>query len=87
MLTTLNISHNIIKRIENLSKLKMLKTLDIGHNVIQSIEDIAELKECPSLTSVDLSHNIIDFNDEIVLSSAICRTFCAFISRATLVSA
>jgi Leucine-rich repeat (LRR) protein len=73
---TLNLSHNRIKRIENLSCLPLLKNLDLSNNIIgASIEGqietdpldcIRELKDCKALTSIDLSNNIIDVTEGIV---------------------
>lgn len=62
-LVTLNLSHNNIKVIENLGGCYSLKNLDLSHNMIEEYQNCAGLKDCPSLTSVDLSSNYIEYDD------------------------
>ena len=77
---TLNLSHNRIKKIENLSCLPMLKTIDLSHNLIGANEDgavnpldcIDDLKDCKALTAIDLSNNIIDCENGIVEFFSLC---------------
>lgn len=66
LLVTLNLSHNRIKKIEGISKLTQLKTLDLSHNIFTDIEAVEEITTCPSLTSLDLSNNYIEYSEEIV---------------------
>ena len=65
-LVTLNLSYNRLKKIEGISTLVSLKNLDVSHNIIADLDGFQEVKTCPSLTSLDLSNNIIDCPDEIV---------------------
>ena len=59
-LTTLNVSHNQIRKLENLSCLPKLETLQASHNKLPTARSIAHLRECPSLTVVDLAHNELE---------------------------
>ncbi|MES1914788.1 MAG: hypothetical protein MHM6MM_006819 [Cercozoa sp. M6MM] len=68
-LVVLNLAHNEISRVENLGTLKSLSSLDLSHNKLRTLEDVHGLLECPSLTTLDLSHNLID--DERVLSEVL----------------
>lgn len=49
-LDTLNLSNNLIKKVENLAGLTVLKTLQISHNFFRSAEDLQGLLDCPSIT-------------------------------------
>jgi dynein assembly factor 1 len=78
---TLNLSHNRIKRIENLACLPLLKNLDLSSNLIGANDDgnanplecIEELKHCKALTSIDLSNNIMDCEHGVVEFFAECQ--------------
>ncbi|ROT80528.1 putative dynein assembly factor 1, axonemal [Penaeus vannamei] len=59
-LVTLNVSYNMISRIEHLSGLPQLETLQISHNRLTTAEDTQQLAECSSLSCLDLSHNKIN---------------------------
>lgn len=48
-LDTLNISHNRLKRVDNLDQLPMLTNINLAHNFIGTKEDIAGLLQCPTL--------------------------------------
>jgi dynein assembly factor 1, axonemal len=65
-LVTLNLSHNNIKVIENLGGCYSLKNLDLSHNMIVDYRDCKGLKDCPSLTSVDLQDNYIEYDEGIL---------------------
>ncbi|KAL4434994.1 hypothetical protein ABPG74_017750 [Tetrahymena malaccensis] len=65
-LQTLNLSHNRISKIENLSALKRLGNLDLSSNIIQDYDGLIGLLECPSLTNVDISNNLIEHDDRIL---------------------
>jgi hypothetical protein len=78
---TLNLSHNRIKRIENLAMLPLLKNLDLSNNLIGANDDgaanpldcLEELKYCKALTSIDLSNNIMDCEHGVVEFFAECQ--------------
>eukprot|EP00347_Sterkiella_histriomuscorum_P004474 403360327 len=72
-LVTLNLSHNRIKKIEGISNLVSLKSLDVSHNIISELEGFEQILTCPSLTSVDLSNNQIDCQEEIVPFFSQCQ--------------
>jgi dynein assembly factor 1, axonemal len=69
-LVALNLSDNLITRVENLGALVKLETLQLKRNRIgkvnsegekkSCVEDLKGLLECPSLSVVDLSDNFID---------------------------
>ena len=44
----------------------MLKNLDLSHNRITNVADCEGLKESSSLTSIDLSHNLIEYSEDIL---------------------
>ena len=80
LLVTLNLSHNRIKKIEGISTLTALKTLDVSHNIITDIENVKEITTCPSLTSLDLSNNYIEFSEEIVpFFSSVDNLLCLYL--------
>ena len=62
-LRTLNLSDNMLTRVEGLSCLKMLENLQLKRNRIGrsgGVEEALGLIECPSLTCVDISDNYIE---------------------------
>ena len=61
-LDTLNVSNNLIKRLDtdSFANLSAINTLQISHNFLQSKQDIQVLAECKSLSVLDLSHNKLD---------------------------
>lgn len=63
----MNLSDNMIEKIEGLSNLKKLQNLQLKRNKIggDGIDDLVGLLECPSLSSLDISDNKID-TEEIV---------------------
>lgn len=63
-LDTLNVSNNAIKSLTGIEVLPRLTTLQITHNKLRTSADLLALLACPSLTVVDLSHNMID-DDEV----------------------
>jgi len=65
-LVILNLSHNRLKKIENITELTQLKTLDISHNLLTDIADCTELLSLPKLTSLDIRDNQIDTHKEIM---------------------
>eukprot|EP00667_Euglena_gracilis_P009172 EG_transcript_9310 len=62
-LNVLNICNNWITHLEGLAHLKQLETLLAGHCRFASFEAIAHLLACPSLQTVDVSHNKIDLQE------------------------
>ncbi|KAF3848034.1 hypothetical protein F7725_021062 [Dissostichus mawsoni] len=65
-LCTLNVSNNFISTIENLSCLPELSTLQIAHNKLKTVEDIEHLRQCCAISVLDLSHNLLQ-DPEILL--------------------
>jgi len=62
-LRTLNLSDNMLTRVDGLSCLKMLENLQLKRNRIGrsgGVEEALGLVECPSLTCVDISDNYIE---------------------------
>ena len=66
-LTNLNLSNNMISKVEGLKTLDKLQNLQLKSNYIgeNGIDDLIGLVECPSLSSLDLSDNKIDTEDII----------------------
>ena len=48
-LDTLNLSNNLIKKIEGISSLDKITTLTLSHNFLQSADDVQGILDCPSL--------------------------------------
>ena len=77
---TLNLSHNRIKKIENLAICPLLENLDLSNNLIGAndygaenpLDCLEELKNCKALTSIDLSNNIMDCEHGVVEFFAEC---------------
>jgi len=62
-LYALNLSDNLLEKIENLGNLTKLETIQLKRNRIGrngGVDDVLGLLECPSLTVVDISENHID---------------------------
>eukprot|EP01065_Artemidia_motanka_P036663 TRINITY_DN4462_c0_g1_i1.p1 TRINITY_DN4462_c0_g1~~TRINITY_DN4462_c0_g1_i1.p1 ORF type:complete len:448 (+),score=159.05 TRINITY_DN4462_c0_g1_i1:78-1421(+) len=62
-LHTLNISNNYITKIEGLAGIP-LETLQISHNRLTHVDDLQGLAECPTISTLDLSHNTICVDKE-----------------------
>ncbi|XP_023132741.2 dynein axonemal assembly factor 1 [Amphiprion ocellaris] len=58
-LCTLNVSNNYIHVIENISCLAELSTLQIAHNKLETVRDIEHLSQCPAISVLDMSHNLL----------------------------
>jgi len=56
-LRTLNLSNNLIKKVEGLKGCENLKNLDLAGNLIPNTEACEELLEMPALCSIDLKNN------------------------------
>lgn len=65
-LQQLNLSHNRISNIEGLATLTRLNSLNLAFNIIQDRDGLEGILECPSLTNVDLTSNIIEHDDTII---------------------
>jgi len=65
-LITLNLSSNVIKRIENLRGLDNLENLDLHGNIIPDTEACSELIHLPKLSHLDLKNNQIDDKDNVI---------------------
>ena len=65
-LVILNLSRNQITQIENLEHLINLQTIDLTYNELAKSVSLMGLKECPSLTSIDLSFNYIEYDDQLI---------------------
>ena len=66
-LVNLNLSDNQISKVEGLSNLSKLTNLQIKRNRIGSegLEDVKGLLECPSISALDISDNVIE-TEEII---------------------
>eukprot|EP01062_Namystynia_karyoxenos_P058606 TRINITY_DN50125_c0_g1_i1.p1 TRINITY_DN50125_c0_g1~~TRINITY_DN50125_c0_g1_i1.p1 ORF type:complete len:519 (+),score=218.22 TRINITY_DN50125_c0_g1_i1:95-1558(+) len=62
-LHTLNLSNNYITKVEGLAGLP-LETLQLSHNRIAKLADLRGLAECPSIGTLDISHNQISVDKE-----------------------
>lgn len=62
MLYSLNLSDNIIHNIEGLSGLKTIENIQLKRNRIgkEGVSDVLGLLECPNLSVIDLSENMIE---------------------------
>lgn len=58
-LDTLNISSNIIRKLENLACCPLLSTLICTNNKLDNIESIKHLAECKNIHTLDLQNNNI----------------------------
>lgn len=67
-LRTLDLSHNKISKIENLQELTSLVDLDLSYNLLQNCEGLKNIVSSPSLTNVDLSFNLIEYENEDTLT-------------------
>jgi len=68
-LRQLNLSDNLLQRVDGLSCLKMLETIQLKRNRLgkyEGLNDILGLTECPSLTVIDISDNFIE--DEKIIT-------------------
>lgn len=81
-LVTLNLAHNQITKIENIQALTQLNALDLSYNELASSVNLMGLKECPSLTNVDLSHNYIIYDEDLIpIFSALPNIACLYMGR------
>ncbi|XP_053728869.1 dynein axonemal assembly factor 1-like [Synchiropus splendidus] len=69
-LCTLNVSNNYLSKIEGISSLPELTTLQISHNKLKTLEDIAHLTDCLSLNVLDLSHNLLNDPEMLLVLEA-----------------
>ena len=65
-LVTLNLSNNLIKKVEGLKGLDQLMNLDLSKNYFENVADLEELTELPSLSSLDLRNNQIEGKEEVL---------------------
>jgi Leucine-rich repeat (LRR) protein len=65
-LVTLNLSNNLIKKVEGLVGLVQLKNLDLAGNLIPNTGECQELLEVPSIRSLDLKNNQMDDHENFV---------------------
>ncbi|KAM9801348.1 uncharacterized protein ACB057_008429 [Neosynchiropus ocellatus] len=70
-LCTLNVSNNCLSKIEGISSLPQLTTLQISHNKLKTVEDITHLRDCTSLNVLDLSHNLLNDPEMLLVLEAI----------------
>merc|ERR1711959_510967 len=54
-LVALNLSENLIKKVEGISNLKKLSSLQLAQNQMVDYDDLAELAECSSISSLELN--------------------------------
>ncbi len=61
-ISNLNLSDNLIRKVEGLGNLKRLQNLQIKRNQIgkNGLDDVIGLLESPSISSLDISDNHID---------------------------
>jgi hypothetical protein len=63
---TLNLSHNRIVKIENLKDIVSLKNIDLSHNRLPNKESLEGLTERLTLTSIDISNNLIEYSEDLL---------------------
>jgi dynein assembly factor 1 len=63
---TLNLEKNEIEHVENLQNLRFLQNLDLSYNHLRTASSIEHLSLCESLSTVDLRHNYIDFDENLL---------------------
>ena len=68
-LATLNLSKNLICKIENLGHLSKLSTLIMSHNSLTDAKSIEHIKTLPNLQVLDIQSNKIDEDDYIEVLS------------------
>uniref|UniRef100_A0A667Z5V0 Dynein axonemal assembly factor 1 n=1 Tax=Myripristis murdjan TaxID=586833 RepID=A0A667Z5V0_9TELE len=66
-LNQLNVSNNYISTIENISCLPELGSLQIAHNKLEKVSDIEHLRQCLSISVLDLSHNLLNDPDILLV--------------------
>ncbi|KAF7656500.1 hypothetical protein LDENG_00040120 [Lucifuga dentata] len=69
-LCTLNVSNNYIRTVENISCLPELNTLQIAHNKLETVEDIKHLSQCLCISVLDMSYNLLNDPDIILVLEA-----------------
>ena len=69
----LNLSDNLITKVENIASMKVLDNFYLARNRIgkNGIEDLIALLDCPTIASLDLQNNYID--DPAVLEEIFCK--------------
>ena len=85
-LDTLNISHNMVKRLEGLSVCPKLTTLLATDNQLETVDSIAHLVECQSLTTVDLQNNRLTDPDVLDVFKQLPNLKCLYLKGNPVVS-
>ncbi|XP_041851659.1 dynein assembly factor 1, axonemal [Melanotaenia boesemani] len=69
-LCSLNVSNNYIQIIKNISCLPELNTLIVAHNKLETVGDIEHLSQCLSISVLDLSHNLLNDPEILIVLEA-----------------
>merc|ERR1719343_885937 len=65
-LRQLNLESNGIRSVTGLAHLQKLEQINLSKNCIEELEDLSELKSLPGLANIDVSHNLIKAESDVV---------------------
>lgn len=65
-LCQLNLESNGIRSITGLAHLQKLEQINLSKNCIEELEDVCELRTLPGLANIDVSHNLIKAESDVV---------------------
>lgn len=85
-LDTLNISHNHLKKLENLSVCPKLTTLIATDNQLEGLDSIQHLAECTSLHTLDLKNNKLEDPQVLEVLKQLPNLRCLYLTGNPVVS-
>lgn len=65
-LRQLNLESNGIRSVTGLAHLQKLEQINLSKNCIEELEDLCELRTLPGLANIDVSHNVIKAESDVV---------------------